>query len=393
MNDNLLVETLLDRGEGNSIDFKLQQYDFEDADDVRKSELLKDLLAFANAWRDTTAYILIGVRDGAQELVGLDRDIDESRLQQFVSGKLNRPLHFVFRTIELDGKKFGLYEIPVQDRPVYSRKTYGNVKAETVYVRRGSATAVANPDEIARMGAELTLASTQCAPNLQVRLLTSESGDVNAAAELVTSVVKLELPEADEFPDYPEPVSDPFGLSFRIHMPEFGKNKDYYRKLGACLQERQGSVGFQLEIKNVGNAYAEGVKVTISVNASGNLSLTDEYGLKLWPKRSYLAAALTSANFPSRSSFSFGEGVGRLSATLHIGKIHAGDVTYSEQLFLLYPDETLDHATIRVHADQLSAPLDILIPVNISVERREASVQTIKELSIEIDGPENDESS
>ena len=56
--DSKLVEDLLHEAEGTSLDFKSAQYSFEYATDKEKSELLKDILAFANSWRRTTAYIL-----------------------------------------------------------------------------------------------------------------------------------------------------------------------------------------------------------------------------------------------------------------------------------------------------------------------------------------------
>ena len=58
--DEKLLENLLHQGEGNTLDYKSQQYPFEKATVAEKSELLKDILAFANSWRRTDAYILIG---------------------------------------------------------------------------------------------------------------------------------------------------------------------------------------------------------------------------------------------------------------------------------------------------------------------------------------------
>ncbi|CAJ2829769.1 Divergent AAA domain [Burkholderia pseudomallei] len=152
MEDDFLIERLLYSGEGDALDFKLQQYPFESTDDDSKSSLLKDILAFANAWRTTTAYIVIGVRDGSKEIVGLDNNIDDSRLQQFVSAKVNRPIQFSYRSVDFRGQTLGLFTIPPQIRPFYSPKGFGKVRAGTVYVRRGSSTAEANPEEIAKMG-------------------------------------------------------------------------------------------------------------------------------------------------------------------------------------------------------------------------------------------------
>jgi len=62
-----LAESLLYEEEGPTLDFKRQQYHFEGASDSEKAELLKDVLAFANAWRRADAFIYIG----ASEVKGL----------------------------------------------------------------------------------------------------------------------------------------------------------------------------------------------------------------------------------------------------------------------------------------------------------------------------------
>ena len=61
--NSALLEELLNEDEGSTLDFKRDQYPFEGADDDLKAELLKDILAFVNAWRRTDAYILIGVEE------------------------------------------------------------------------------------------------------------------------------------------------------------------------------------------------------------------------------------------------------------------------------------------------------------------------------------------
>lgn len=59
--DNDLIESLLYEEEGVELDLKRDQYDFVNANNENKSELLKDILAFANSWRRSDAFILIGV--------------------------------------------------------------------------------------------------------------------------------------------------------------------------------------------------------------------------------------------------------------------------------------------------------------------------------------------
>ena len=59
--DEIVFRTLLLENESTRLDFKQQQYPFVGADDGKKSELLKDVLAFANSWRTDTALSLIHI--------------------------------------------------------------------------------------------------------------------------------------------------------------------------------------------------------------------------------------------------------------------------------------------------------------------------------------------
>ena len=78
--DDETLESLLNMEEGPTLDFKQEQCRFNKASDTDKSELLKDLLAFANSQRYRTAYILIGVEEvkgGYSEVVGVEHHLEE----------------------------------------------------------------------------------------------------------------------------------------------------------------------------------------------------------------------------------------------------------------------------------------------------------------------------
>jgi hypothetical protein len=149
------LEALLNEDENPALDFKRDQYPFDNATDDQKSELLKDILAFANAWRRSDAYILIGVEEvkgGRSRPVGLSKHLDDADLQQFVNAKTNRKIDFRYEAVRVDATTVGVIHIPLQDRPSYLNKDYGKLKANTVYIRRGSSTDTAKPDEISKMG-------------------------------------------------------------------------------------------------------------------------------------------------------------------------------------------------------------------------------------------------
>jgi len=155
MNDPLLASLLLE-DEGTSLDFKRDQYPFVGVnDDDVKSELLKDILAFANSWRRSDAYILIGVEEvsgGRSNVVGVSTHLPDASLQQFINTKLQRPLIFSYEAYAYEKVQIGVIHIPIQDRPFYLKKGSGRLNANVVYIRRSSSTDIASPDEIAKMG-------------------------------------------------------------------------------------------------------------------------------------------------------------------------------------------------------------------------------------------------
>jgi hypothetical protein len=154
------MEQLLHEGESSTLDYKRDQYPFAGATDEEKSELLKDILAFANGWRHADAYILIGIEEvagGRSMVVGVSHHIPENDLQQFVNSKTNRPVTFSYRAYPFEGKQLGVIIITQQDRPIYLSKNFGRVQKQTVYWRQGTTTAIASPDDIARMGAPIEI--------------------------------------------------------------------------------------------------------------------------------------------------------------------------------------------------------------------------------------------
>ncbi len=149
------LERLLNTTEGTTLDFKREQYRFNGFDDTAKSELLKDILAFTNSSRDEVAYILIGVEEakvGRSKVIGISEHLDDANLHQFVNSKTNRPVKFSYFSFAIEDKFIGVLEIPIQEGPVYTRNDFGKLKANAVYIRDGSSTRMASPDEILTMG-------------------------------------------------------------------------------------------------------------------------------------------------------------------------------------------------------------------------------------------------
>ena len=212
LSDSELIERLLHEDEGPALDFKRDQYPFDGEDARTKSELLKDILAFANSWRRTTAYILIGVSEvrGSRSLpVGVSDHLDDAHLQQFINSKTNRPVDFRYRQVQFDGVTLGVLEVPEQERPVYLNRSFGRLERHDVWIRRGSSSAIARPDEVARMGAVSSDANALEQPEIVVEwadLATRATFSVPYTSQSLT--LEPKLPKATFAPPAP---SGPFG--------------------------------------------------------------------------------------------------------------------------------------------------------------------------------------
>ena len=81
--------------------------------------------------------------------------LDDHSVQQFVNSKTNRPVSFRIEVVDHQNVKLSVIHIDkAQKRPIYLAKNFGALKKEVVYIRRGSSTDMAAPDEIAEMGKE-----------------------------------------------------------------------------------------------------------------------------------------------------------------------------------------------------------------------------------------------
>jgi|HubBroStandDraft_1064217.scaffolds.fasta_scaffold01793_2 hypothetical protein len=275
--DRKLIERLLYESEGDALDFKRDQYPFVGATDEQKSELLKDILAFANSWRRTDAFILIGVDEvqgGEPKLVGVSTHLDDADLQQFVNSKAHRPIRFAYHTILVDTTSIGVIHIPSQHRPIFLRKAFGKLKANTVYLRRGSSTTEALPDEVAQMGA------TEHSRDVLVPQLSFHIGNRVARtieqAMPILKVANVTTPTVSEIPDYMG--SEQWAILNRA-------NRDFYRQLIEYYRVRTSVAQVGFAITNDGQVLAENTSVELRVpDVNDELILLQQDGLPMRPK-------------------------------------------------------------------------------------------------------------
>lgn len=284
--DNELLNSLLYGEEGIDLDFKRDQYKFTNASDGEKSELLKDILAFANSWRRSDAFILIGVKEvkgGRSKVVGITEKLDDAQIQQFINSKTQKPITFSYRNLDFENKHVGVIHIPIQTRPFYLKKDYGKLKSETVYIKRGSSTDIAKLDEVAQMGTT-TFVAEDSYPVLEIFFADKENRIILPDTLSATSLV-LNTPRQKDIPDYNGSQRRPvWPYGFEIEGPNYG----YYRKLTKFTKLNRLHNPIHFAIKNTGSTVAKDVRVEMKIeNPQNIISALDEYNMPNVPKSSY----------------------------------------------------------------------------------------------------------
>lgn len=380
MENNLPLEELLHEEESTSLDFKQESYKFTNASDYEKSELLKDLLAFANAWRRTEAYILIGVKEikaGRSLPLGIEDDLDDAQLQQFINSKTNKPINFSYTTHLKDDKKIGIIKILSQDRPFYTLKTYGKVKAQTVYIRRGSSTTEASPDEIFEMGKAVETVSE---PTPQLLLEFANRKDrKQLGPELKVETTFLDGPPFKEIKDYQGRNTYPlnhFDTVFSTLHTDYTETPrpEYYQELVEYHFFLACTKSFNLAISNISTVSVTDIKIEISMTIP-------ESGIKVStsnpvPKKpeSHInsilqtVSILNSRNQPNQTlsgimqkakeSIEIHELDSSIQIDINLAKIQPKQTIFLDELLYISAVKSLNQtADVTIYGDNIPTPL------------------------------------
>ena len=246
----MISETQLNQlclqGESFYVDYKREQYAFIGGSDDQKAELLKDVLCFANSFRKTPAYILIGVDEepsGIGTICGIREDevIDDSKLQEFINSKTNNRIPFSAYPFRMySGKIIQVIEIDVcvRARPFYLKKNFSKLHCKDVLVRAGTSSHIASPEEIAAFGRDFV--ELENTPDIKI-LLVSENGD---SEELVSISIDCDIKKTDN--------------QFRHRLAILSGGTEYDRYM--WVKRNVAKLHFRLTAENVSRVNAEGLE-------------------------------------------------------------------------------------------------------------------------------------
>ena len=382
-----LIEELLHEDEGTSLDFKRDQYQFESANRETKSELLKDILAFANAFRRTDAYILIGVEDrrgGRRKVVGVETHLDDAKLQQFVNSKTQRTVTFSYHAVSHDGCSIGVIHIPRQVRPVFVRSDFGKLRRNVVYVRRGSSTAIADPDEIARMGAA-DVASAE-PPSLALWLVDRESGESLGDSVSIDTPTWYDVPLKEAIPDYPPRTVNPFG-PLRLAPVGLGENSNFLRDVAAYVETRD-CFSVSLAMQNTGGGVIHDARLVLELHdADRRYELRTSEDCAPLPEPRFVLSALSHHTFGGNRDVSVTREGATWNVECHFGKVQPRATKRLQDDFLIGSRDR-GHVTMpgKVFADNIDVPIPFQFQLSFQVGSQRFTVGDILRIGASIVG-------
>ena len=369
-----LLERLLYEEESETLDFKAQQYPFDGATDDQKSELLKDILAFANAWRRTDAYILVGVEEvhaGRSIVRGVATQLLNQNLQQFVTSKTNRPILFSYTPLVFEGLPVGIITIPLKERPVYLQKRYGKLDPQVVYIRRGDTTAHASPDEIARMGR--AFASESALPTLELDLYDPD-GRNRLGKSVELSVRAFEVPDEESIPDYGREVRPVFSTG-----SDFLKNPDFYRELAAYFRNTACLAPVGLAVTNSSATVAHGVLLTLEFNANSEFSVLDDIEKPPIPSKQRTFAVMRPRVPVRDRDIQVGHHGGVIEVRMELAAIQPGITAWSSNVFHVGAQKSVSvQARASISAHNLPTPLSFDINIGVRAEVHQIGLKELR---------------
>src|SRR5690606_28388304 len=139
INKRLLIKNLLAHNDENSFYDKKRMIDISQKEG--KAKFLKHVCALSNSNPKNNSYIVIGVEDEDNQIVGVDF-FDDSKIQNLINAYLTNPPIVQYGNIPLLNLSYdnvvGFVNIRHKDKITYVRKNIGKYYGDSVFFRDGS---------------------------------------------------------------------------------------------------------------------------------------------------------------------------------------------------------------------------------------------------------------
>ena len=141
INKRLLIKNLLAHHDESSFYDKKRQLNLHTREG--KAKFLKHICALSNSNPSNNSYIVVGVEDHDNEIVG-DDFFDDSRIQNLVNAYLENPPKIQYENVPFPNlpkdKVIGLVTIKPKKKSSFFKKGIHTIPINSIYIRRGSNT-------------------------------------------------------------------------------------------------------------------------------------------------------------------------------------------------------------------------------------------------------------
>ena len=141
INKRLLIKNLLAHNDESSFYDKKRQLNLHTREG--KAKFLKHICALSNSNPTNNSYIVVGVEDHDNDIVG-DDFFDDSHIQNLVNAFLENPPKIQYENVPFPNlpkdKVVGLVTIKAKSKTSYFKKGIHTILAKSVFIRRGSNT-------------------------------------------------------------------------------------------------------------------------------------------------------------------------------------------------------------------------------------------------------------
>lgn len=141
INKRLLIKNLLAHNDESSFYDKKRQLNLHTREG--KAKFLKHICALSNSNPANNSYIVVGVEDQDNEIIG-DDFFDDSRIQNLVNAYLENPPKIQYENVPFPNlpkdKVVGLVTIKPKNKPSSFKKGIHTIAANSTFIRRGSNT-------------------------------------------------------------------------------------------------------------------------------------------------------------------------------------------------------------------------------------------------------------
>lgn len=152
LSEKEVIDLILAQDENDQVDFKLCYYT-----DLKKHELIKDIVSFANNIKMKDKYIIFGVENASWNIVGIEKTSlpDISSINDLLHTYVEPFIDIELGQFEYQGITIGFIRIPYKDlnRPYiiskeYSKNNVTSLRKGEVYIRKGATNFIANRNDL-----------------------------------------------------------------------------------------------------------------------------------------------------------------------------------------------------------------------------------------------------